>query len=78
MGVWGGSKRRDAWALTAKRGEGAQDEAEVRREAWYDERWAAAAWNEVEGEGGAEMVGEDEVSMARSVSASAAAAVVHV
>ena len=62
------SKRRAGWELTAKRGEGvwAQDEAEVRREAWYDERceWAAATWKDVEGEGGAEMVGEDEVSIA--------------
>jgi hypothetical protein len=40
-----------------------QDEAEVRREAWYDGRWLWA--KVVEGEGGAEMVGEDEVSIAR-------------
>lgn len=57
--------------LTAKRGE---CEAEVRRAAWYDERcecegpwlWPWAwAWKVVEGEGGADRVGDEEVSMAR-------------
>ena len=64
LGVCGVSKRRAVWELTAKaRGEWVQDEAEVRREAWYDERWLWA--KAVEGDGGAEMVGDDEVSIAR-------------
>jgi len=55
------SKRRDWAAVTAKRGECALDEAEVRREAcWYGR---LGAWKAAEGEGGAEMVGECEVSM---------------
>lgn len=48
--------------LTAKRGEWALEEPDVRREAWYAlvEEWENAS----EGEGGAEIVG-DEVSMSR-------------
>lgn len=80
LGVCGVSKRRAGWELTAKRGEGAaneaEDEAEGRREAWYDGRCecaaaAAAGWKAVEGEGGAERVGEDVVSIAVGPSASA-------
>lgn len=55
----GTSYRRDA--LT-KRGEWAVEEAEVRLAAWYAR---AGVWKAVEGEGGAEMVGEDEASMSR-------------
>lgn len=69
LGVCGVSKRRAVCELTAwNSGEREVDEAEVRREAWYDERWLwapwVAAWKAVEGEGGAERVGEDEVSIA--------------
>jgi hypothetical protein len=63
MGLAGGgggtSYRRDA-ALTVKRGEAVLEEADVRREAWYARE---EAWKAADGEGGAEMVGEDEVSM---------------
>jgi hypothetical protein len=55
----GTSYRRDA--LT-KRGDWAVEEAEVRREAWYAR---AGVWKAVEGDGGAEIVGEDEASMSR-------------
>jgi hypothetical protein len=68
------SYRREDALLTGKRGEWVLDEAEVRREAWYAR---LGAWNaaEGEGEGGAEMVGEDEVSMSRLQTASALLAV---
>jgi hypothetical protein len=49
-------------APTLKRGEWALEEADVRREAWYAR---LGAWKTAEGEGGADMVGEDEVSMSR-------------
>jgi hypothetical protein len=49
-------------APTVKRGEWALEEAEVRREAWYAR---LGAWKAAEGDEGAEMVGEDEVSMSR-------------
>jgi hypothetical protein len=55
------SYRRDD-ALTAKRGEWALEEADVRREAWYAR---LGAWKAAEGDAGADMVGEDEVSMSR-------------
>jgi hypothetical protein len=55
------SYRRDD-AFTVKRGEGALEEADVRREAWYAR---LGAWNAAEGDEGADMVGEDEVSMSR-------------
>jgi hypothetical protein len=55
------SYRRDD-APTVKRGEWALDEAEVRREAWYAR---LGAWKAAEGDEGAEMVGEDEVSMSK-------------
>lgn len=62
VGVGGASRRRAAALLTAKRGEWAVDGADGRREAaWYG-RWAEA-WKAVDGEGEAEMVGDD-VSMA--------------
>jgi hypothetical protein len=56
------SKRRDDAPPMAKRGEWALEEAEVRREAWYAR---LGAWRAAEGDEGAEMVGEDEVSMSR-------------
>jgi hypothetical protein len=62
------SYRRDDALLTGKRGEWVLDEAEVRREAWYAR---LGAWNAAEGEGGAEMVGEEEVSMSRLQTAGA-------
>jgi hypothetical protein len=55
------SYRRDD-ALTVKRGDWALEEADVRREAWYAR---LEAWKAVEGDGGADMVGEDEASMSR-------------
>lgn len=55
------SKRRDA-PVRAKRGEWALEEVEVRRAAWYGR---AGAWKAAEGDEGADMVGEDEVSMSR-------------
>jgi hypothetical protein len=55
------SYRRDD-APTLKRGLWALEEADVRREAWYAR---LEAWKTAEGEGGADMVGEDEVSMSR-------------
>jgi hypothetical protein len=64
MGLVGGgmSYRRDA-ALTVKRGEWVLEEVEVRREAWYARE---EAWKAADGDGGADMVGEDdEVSMSR-------------
>lgn len=54
------SNRRAGALLTGKRGEGAQEELDVRREAWYER---ACEWNAAEGEGGADMVGEEDVSM---------------
>jgi hypothetical protein len=60
LGVGGASNRRAAAVVTAKRGEWALEDADVRREAWYG-RWLGV-WNVVFGEVGAEMVGE-EVSM---------------
>lgn len=56
------SYHRDEAPLTVKREEWALEDADVRREAWYAR---LDAWKAVEGEGGAEMVGEDEVSMSR-------------
>jgi len=56
------SYRRDEAPVTVKRGEWALEEADVRREAWYAR---LGAWKAAEGDGGAEMVGEDEVSMSR-------------
>lgn len=55
------SCRRDD-APTVKRGDWALEEADVCREAWYAR---LGAWKTAEGEGGADMVGEDEVSISR-------------
>lgn len=55
------SYRRDE-ALTAKRGDWAVEDVEVRREAWYAR---VGAWKAADGDEGAEMVGEDEASMSR-------------
>ena len=60
--VGAASYRRDEALLTVKRGEWALEEADVRREAWYAR---LGAWNAAEGDGGADMVGEDEASMSR-------------
>lgn len=70
---WSGvSSRRDApltWGRKRGEFECAQDEADVRREAWYGR---ACAWKAAEGEEGADMVG-DEVSMASLMQALLAA-----
>jgi hypothetical protein len=68
LGVCGVSKRRAVCELRAwNSGEREVEETEARR-ALYEREWAewlwAAAWKAVEGEGGAERVGEDEVSIA--------------
>jgi len=57
FGVGGASNRREATVVTAKRGEWALEEADVRREAWYG-RWLGV-WKVVFGEGGCEIVGEE-------------------
>lgn len=53
----GASNRRAAAVVTAKRGEGALEDVDVRLEAWYG-RWLGV-WKVVFGEGGCDIVGED-------------------
>lgn len=57
FGVGGASNRRAGAVVTAKRGEGALEDADVRLEAWYG-RWLGV-WKAVFGEGGCDIVGED-------------------
>jgi hypothetical protein len=57
LGVGGASNRREAAVVTAKRGEWALEDADVRLEAWYG-RWLDV-WKVVFGEGGCDMVGEE-------------------
>jgi hypothetical protein len=57
FGVGGASNRREGTVVTAKRGEWALEDADVRLEAWYG-RWLGV-WKVVFGEGGCEIVGEE-------------------
>ena len=59
LGAGGASNRRAAVVVTAKRGEWALEDADVRREAWYG-RWLGV-WKVVFGDVGAE-VGEESMS----------------
>lgn len=57
FGVGGASNRREATVVTAKRGEGALEDADVRLEAWYGRQ--LGVWKVVFGEGGCDIVGEE-------------------